>query len=192
MAVVADPLLCLYFNFEAKFVSSNPQSRPCKWQLYWSEQPVRWILGIIQVFFKLALPSLAMLLLFIHMVYKSSKPTVASVQSRAKMRGNTKKMVGAAALVLVICFAPSEINFALAMAGKTRLDTKLHHILSLLVFVSSCLNPYIYGLSNRSYRRGFQKVLLSVCPQCIRGDKNRVRIERSPARNQHSGSKKLH
>ena len=185
-------ILCCASLFEAKFVSSNPQSRPCKWQLYWSKQPVRQIVGIIQVFFKMGLPSLAMLLLFIHMVHKSSKPTVASVQSRAKMRGIIRKMVGPAALVLTICFAPSEINFALALAGKTRLDTKLHHILSLLVFVSSCLNPFINGLSNRSYRRGFQKVLLSVCPQCIRGDKNRVRIERSPARNQRSGSKKLH
>ena len=164
-------LLCFTSLFEAKFVSSNLLTRQCTWQLYWGKQPVRTIVGTIQVFFKMALPCLAMFFLFIHMIYKTSKSTVASVESRAKMRGKMTRTVGVACLMLTICFAPNQINYALAMAGKARLDSELHHILSLLVFVNSCLNPFIYGLSNKNYRQGYKKIfmLLFCCAKARRG-----------------------
>ncbi|XP_078375341.1 melatonin receptor type 1A-like [Oculina patagonica] len=167
-------ILCGTSLFETGYVPSNPPSLRCNWQLYWSKQPVRGIVGFIQVLFKMALPSLTMLLLFIHMVYKTSKSTVASAESRAKMRGKITRMVGAASVMLIICFAPSQTNYALAMAGKTRLGTKLHHILSILVFVNSCVNPFIYGLSNKNYRLGYRKILLSICPLRIRSGRNIV------------------
>ena len=158
-------ILCGTSLFEVAYVSSNPPNLRCKWQLHWGRQPVRGIVGIIQVFLKMVLPSVTMLFLFIHMVYKASNSTIASVESRTKMRGKMTRMVGAACIMLIVCFAPNQINYALAMAGKTRLDTKLHHVLSLLVFVNSCLNPFIYGLSNKNYRRGYLKILFLVCPK---------------------------
>ena len=167
-------ILCGTSLFEVAYVSSNPLNLRCKWQLYWGKQPIRGIVGIIQVLLKMVLPSLIMLSLFIHMVYKVSKSTIASADSRAKMRGKMTRMVGAACIMLIVCFAPSQTNYAMAMAGKTRLDTKLHHGLSLLVFVNSCLNPLIYGLSNKNYRQGYLKILFLVCPK-RRWNQNRVR-----------------
>ena len=164
-------ILCCTSLFEAKFVSSNLLTRQCTWQLYWGRQPIRAIVGTIQVFFKMALPCLAMLILFIHMICKASNSTVASADSRVKMRGKMTRMVGVACLMLTICFAPNQINYALAMAGKARLDSELHHILSLLVFVNSCLNPLIYGLSNKNYRRGYQNIFIFLfcCAKARRG-----------------------
>ena len=169
-------LLCGTSLFEAKFVSSNLLTRQCTWQLYWGKQPIRAIVGTVQVFFKMVLPCLAMLILFIHMIYKASKSTVAaSAESRVKMRGKMTRTVGVACLMLTICFAPNQINYALAMAGKARLDSELHHILSLLVFVNSCLNPFIYGLSNKNYRHGYQKIFMFLfcCAKARRGG-NRI------------------
>ena len=177
-------ILCSTSFFETGYVPSNPPSLRCKWQLYWSKQPVRGIVGVVQVLFKMALPSLTMLFLFIHMVYKTRKSTVASAESRAKMRGKITKMVGAASVMLIICFAPSQTNYALAMAGKTQLGTKQHHILSILVFVNSCLNPFIYGLSNKNYRLGYRKILLSVCPRRIRGGRNIVTAQETSNKQQ--------
>ena len=169
-------MLCCTTLFEVSYVSSNPLNRRCRWQLYWGKQPVRAIMGTIQVFFKMALPSLTMLFLFIHMVYKASKSTVASQESRAKLRGKMTRMVGAACVMLIVCFAPNQINYALAMAGKSRLDSQLHHVLSLLVFVNSCVNPLIYGLSNKNYRSGYLKILFSVCYK-IKERRIRNRVE---------------
>ena len=167
-------ILCGTSLFEVAYVSSNSPNRRCKWQPYSSKQPVRGIVGIIQVFLRIVLPSLTMLFLFVHMVYMSSKLTIASVESRAKLRGKMTRMVGAACIMLIVCFAPNQINYAMAMAGKTRLDTNLHHVLSLLAFVNSCLNPLIYGLSNKNYRHGYLKILFLVCPKG-RWRKNKVK-----------------
>ncbi|XP_078372574.1 QRFP-like peptide receptor [Oculina patagonica] len=169
-------ILCGTSLFEVAYVTSNPPNRRCKWQLFWGKQPVRAIVGTIQVLLKMVLPSLTMLFLFIHMVYKTSKFTVASAESRAKIRGKMTRMVGAACIMLIVCFAPNQINYALAMAGKTRLDTKLHHGLSLLVIVNSCINPFIYGLSNKNYRQGYLKILFSICSKGRRAG-NRVEDE---------------
>ena len=161
-------ILCGSTFFEVGYVPSNPPNRRCKWLLFWGKQPIRAIVGVIQVLLKMAFPSLTMLALYAHMIYKTSKATVASAGSRAKMRGKMTRMVGAACIMLIVCLAPSQINYALAMAGKVKLDSKLHHGLSLLVFISSCVNPFIYGLSNRNYRLGFRKTLFPVCSSVVR------------------------
>ena len=166
-------ILCCSTLFEIEYVSSYPPTRPCRWLLLWGKQ--RALVGIIQVFFKMVLPSSLMLVLFIHMVYKTSKSDVASTESRAKLRGKMTRMIGFACFMLIICFAPSQTNFALAMAGITRLDSKLHHVLSLLVFINSCLNPFIYGMSNQNYRRGYQKIFGSLmCCRKLNSSSNMI------------------
>ena len=160
-------LLVITTPFEVVFVPSNSPSCRCKWKFLWGQNTVRAVVGTIQVLFKMVLPSLTMLCLFIHMVCKASRSNVASAESKAKLRGKMTRMVGAACFVLIICFAPSQTNYALTVMGKARLDTKLHHFLSLLVFFSSCVNPFIYGISNKNYRGGYLKILSSVCPKGI-------------------------
>ena len=161
-------VLCCSTFFEVQYVSSSP-SMPCKWVMVWKQQ--RALVGSIQVFFKMVLPSFTMLILFIHMTYKAGQSTVVSAESKTKLRGKMTRMIGAACLLQIICFAPNQTNYALALAGITRLDSRLHHILSLLVFVNSCLNPFIYGLSNKNYRHGYQKifVFLFCCGKFSRG-----------------------
>ena len=56
----------------------------------------RALVGIIQVFFKMIPPSFIMLVLFIHMVHKTSLSTVASAESKAKMHGKMPRMGGIA------------------------------------------------------------------------------------------------
>lgn len=155
-------ILCGSTFFEVGYVPSNPPSRRCKWLFLWGKQPTRAIVGIIQVFFKMILPCLTMLALYGHMVYKTTLFTASSAESRVKMRGKITRMVGLACLTLTVCLAPSQTNYALAMAGKAKLDDKLHHGLSLLVFINSCANPFIYVLSNRNYRLVIWK-LFSAC-----------------------------
>ena len=156
-------LLCGTSLFEVAYVPTEPLNRRCKWKLFWGKQQVRSTVAIIQVLFKMVLPCLTMLCLFLHMVYKAGRSTVATAESKAKLRGKMTRMVGAACFMLIVCYAPNQINYALAMAGKARLDSELHHGLSILVFVNSCVNPFIYGLSNKNYRNGYLRIMFSVC-----------------------------
>ena len=143
--------------FQVGYVASNPPNRRCMWRDDWAEPSTKRSLAVIQVLFRMTFPCFTMLALYAHMLYKTRTPSVASVESRAKMRGKITRMIAATCLMLIIFLAPSQINHALAMTGNSRLDTKLHHVLSLLVFMSSCVNPFIYGLSNKSYQHGFRR-----------------------------------
>ena len=40
-------------------------------------------------------------------------------------------------------------------------------------YKSSCLNPFIYGMSNKNYWRGYRKLFLPVCPRVLQAS-NRV------------------
>ena len=154
--------------FQVGYVASNPRNRRCKWLANWADPLTRKILAVIQVLLRMGFPCVTMLALYAHMLYKTRKPSVASAESRAKMRGNITRMIAATCTTLIIFLAPSQINFALAMTGASRLDTKFHHVLSLLVFVSSCVNPFIYGLSNKSYQHGFRRFLCPFCNNTVR------------------------
>ena len=113
-------LLVITTPFEVVFVPSNSPSHRCKWKFLWGQNTVVVaVVGTIQVLFKMVLPSLTMLCLFIHMVCKASRSNVASAESKAKLRGKMTRMVSAACFVLIICFAPSQTNYALIGNGKS-------------------------------------------------------------------------
>ena len=80
-------ILCSTNIFEVSYLSTDPPKRRCTWNLFWGGNTMRGILGMVQVIFKMVLPSLVMLALLVHMVYKTNKYTVTSKDSRAKMRG---------------------------------------------------------------------------------------------------------
>ena len=63
------------------------------------------------------------------------------------------------------------------MAGKTKLDTPTHHVTALLAFIASCVNPFIYGLSNKNYRQRYREILFAMCPKVLGG---RAREEAQP------------
>jgi len=47
----------------------------------------------------------------------------------------------------------------LSKFGITQLDTPLHHATVVLAMFNSCINPWIYGATNRNYRRKFKRIL---------------------------------
>lgn len=155
-------LTCASAPFEIAYFPTKPPSRRCAWRFIWGGNEARMGVGLVQVFFKMIFPALSMLGLYIHMVVKIKSSTAASAESRAKLRGKITRMVGGASIALIVCWAPSQINYGLAVAGKARLDSVLHHHLTILAFSSSCLNPVIYGFSNKNYRQGYLKVLSSL------------------------------
>ena len=163
--------------FQVGYVASNPPNRRCMWRVDWAEPSTKKSLAVIQALFRMAFPCFTMLALYAHMLYKTRKPSVASVESRAKMRGKITRMIAATCLMLIIFLAPSQINHALAMTGNSRLDTKFHHVVSLLVFMSSCVNPFIYGLSNKSYQHGFRRFLFPFCNNAV-GNTNQLVLNR--------------
>ena len=154
-------------------VYSPSSNQICEFQFYLAGSVFRTFVGVFQITMKMIFPCLVMIGLYIHMVLKTSKSPVASAESKAKLQGKITRMVGTASFILIICFAPNQIYLVLAYAGKVKLDTQVHHVLALLTFITSCVNPIIYGLSNKNYRHRYRKILFAMCPKVL-GETARV------------------
>ena len=57
------------------------------------------------------------------------------------------------------------------------LDTKLNHFRAFFNFIPTCANPFIYGLSNETYRRRYKKVLFSLCPKVLQGGADAAKLD---------------
>ena len=120
-----------------------------------------------QIVLKMIFPGLTMIGLYIHMIVKTNNSAVASEVSKAKLRGKMTRMVAAASFILIILYIPNQIVFFLAVAGKVNLNTPLHQVTSFLTFITTCINPFIYGLSNKNYHQHYRKVLFTMCPRAM-------------------------
>lgn len=60
-----------------------------------------------------------------------------------------------------VCWIPAAVVniMAFATGGQTNLGPEVYYIIVTLVEVKSALNPLIYGLGNRKYRRAFKKLV---------------------------------
>ena len=170
-------LTCMSSTLEVVYLPMKPPSQRCSWKI--TEGNLRSVIGVIQVLLKLVLPILAMVGLCAHMLVKTQQSNAASAESRAKLRGRITRMVGGACLAMAICWTPNQVNYLLAVSGMARLDSPLHHYLTLLTFLNSCLNPLIYGFSNKNFRQGYAKVLSCCIPQRARSSNNSVGIGES-------------
>ena len=126
-----------------------------------------------QILLKMIFPCLAMIGLYLHMIVKINKSPVASAESKAKLRGKMTRMVAAASSILIILYVPNQIIFFLVVAGKANFGTPLHQVFSILTFITTCINPFIYGLSNKNYHQYYRKVLFAMCPKAL-GNSARV------------------
>ena len=133
----------------------------CEFQFIAEGSVLRVVIGAFQAVMKMAFPCITMIGLYIHMIYKVKTSAASSAASKVKLRSSLTRMVGVACCSLIICYAPNQILWVFALAGKVELDSKVHHATALLTFIASCINPVIYGLSNRNYRKRYKEILVS-------------------------------
>lgn len=127
----------------------------------------------IQIFLKMLLPCITVICLYIHMIVKTNNSPFASAESKSKLRGKVTRMVGASSFILIAFFVPNQVFYFLRAAGKVKFDTWLHHFFSLLTFMTLCVNPIVYGMSNKNYQQRYRRLLFALCPRSLRNS-NRV------------------
>ena len=52
------------------------------------------------------------------------------------------------------------------MYGKVQLLTTWMDLSTILIFINSCVNPFLYGLAIKKYRKSYWEVVKCCCP-CV-------------------------
>lgn len=134
--------------------------------------------GICRFLGESVIPSFIMIGLFIHVIVKthcSVSPMFDVSNRRLSNMGRTCqtqkaviKMIGTATFFMILCWIPNQTINLLSKFGHAEIDSPLHHYLEVLTFFNSCINPAIYGITSRTFRKGYWEILLGFCPPRVR------------------------
>ena len=156
--------VCAFLSAGSGLIETVYKKTPnkiCEFQFIAGGSVWRVAIGAIQSAVKMVFPCVTMMGLYIHMIYTVKTSAAASAASKAKLRSRMTRMVGVVCCTLIICYAPNQILWVFALAGKVELDSKVHQPTALLTFVATCFNPAIYGLSNSNYREHYKGILVT-------------------------------
>ena len=78
--------------------------------------------------------------------------------SRPKSLNSVLRMCTITGLLLALCWIPNQLFYVLSKFNITQFDTTFHHATVVLAMLNSCLNPWIYGATNRNYRNRFTRI----------------------------------
>ena len=123
----------------------------------------RKIIGMVEISIKLFIPVLIMLVTFVRLFafMRKSATCVIRIRSQLVLRRVTH-MAAATAVVMTLCWTPNQIYYLLFKFSLVELNSRWHLATVILCMSNSCLNPCIFLLSNKVYRRKVQDMV----PRC--------------------------
>ena len=80
-----------------------------------------------------------------------------SVSKKRRQRA-LLRMCALTAIALTVCGFPTQTFYILYPFGITKLGSPLHKGFNVLVLFNSCMNPLIYWITNKEYRKEFKKL----------------------------------
>ena len=131
----------------------------------------RIFMALIQLILNIVIPSGVMTGIYLQMLFKTRirKNHVLPSDRALRSRQGRTRMVKIALLSLMSCWMPYQVLYLLSMFGITEMTFPSYHWTTTLVFVASCINPFIYGVTNHTYRRGYFEIALGCCPVKVHG-----------------------
>lgn len=141
----------------------NPAGKRCS---YGKDANLK-VTGVVGFLMKSIIPLSIIGGLYLRIIYKMKTGSEVGRQHGDALRKKITKVAAIAILTLMLCWTPNQVTYLLFILGHATQGTTWMDVSVLLVFFNSCVNPVLYGLTMRKYRKGYWSVLTSCCP-CIR------------------------
>ena len=159
---VACYLLAIVTSPAVRIHPENPAGKRCS---YGKGANLK-VTGVIGFLMKSIIPFSIIAGLYLHVIYKMKTGSEVGRQHGDALRKKITKVAAIATLTLILCWTPNQVTYLLFILGHATQGTTWMDVSVLLVFFNSCVNPVLYGLTMRKYRKGYWSVLTSCCP-CI-------------------------
>ncbi|KAL9950276.1 hypothetical protein ACROYT_G042753 [Oculina patagonica] len=156
-------MFCCALNWQAlieKKLVMVDGVQSCVWITLIENKLTSQIITVVYVAFTFFIPLFISMITFFHLyrVMRKSRDRLARSNS-TKSFNSLLRMCAITGLFLALCWIPNQFVYVLSKFSITQLDTPLHHATVVLAMFNSCVNPWIYGATNRNYRKKFTRIL---------------------------------
>lgn len=114
----------------------------------------RAVIGVLEICIKFIIPAVILLVTFSHLYHFMKDSTLLTSTRRSHVViTRVTHMAAITSLVMVLCWFPNQLFYLLFKLNVVQLNTAWHRATVILCMFNSCLNPCIFLLSNKFYRR---------------------------------------
>ena len=139
----------------------------CGWKKIESSSTERIPIAVFTFLGLFFIPAMIMVVAYVQIILhmKRSRVRVGVTTSTARLKALKHVTLTAffASSIIVVCWLPDQLYYALSVVELTQLVSPAHSALHLLAFANSCINPFIYSFSNHEYRNGLKEMFSVWC-----------------------------
>ncbi|XP_068714993.1 somatostatin receptor type 4-like [Montipora foliosa] len=155
--------------FEVDYDDSRTDLLCRSWRII--SRPQRYSMAFTHLTLNIIFPSGVMVGVYCDILYKTrmQKLRVLPSDQVFRTRQGRTRMVRIALFVMLTCWMPYQLVYLFSMLGVLELSSLTYHWSSALALFPSCINPFIYGVTNHTYQRGYFEIALGCCPVKVHG-----------------------
>lgn len=180
-------LFCCALNWQAlveKKLVKKEEIPSCMWITLIKSKSITQVFTVIYVMFTFFIPLFISLITFFHLWRAMNRSRYRFRKSnQANSFKSLLRMCAITGLFLAICWIPNQFVYLLSKFNITKLDTPLHHATVVLAMFNTCLNPWIYGATNRNYRKKIKQILCLWQKVLIRPEDTEITAKKTGTRN---------
>ncbi|XP_020897497.2 bombesin receptor subtype-3 isoform X2 [Exaiptasia diaphana] len=161
LGILSSVWLCSFaLNLPQMFEMTLGPNGNCVW-ITLTEGRLRRAVAIIEFNGKFFIPLVVTSAAFINLGLRVRQSPALFKTNHGRAGIRLLRMCTVTAVVLAICWFPNQFYYLLFKFDITLMDNPAHHFTVIMCMGNSCVNPFIYCATNKSYRKKFIKLL---CP----------------------------
>ena len=98
----------------------------------------------------------------IALLFKTSPLSRCYGQRQRTQQKALLRMCAVTSITLTLCWFPAQTVYVLSSFDVTQIGSALHNTCGILAMFNSCVNPFIYWITNKEYREGLCKLFVFV------------------------------
>ena len=190
MYITSVSMFCCALNWQAlieKELVMEDGTPSCVWITLIENKLTSQIITVVYVAFTFFIPLFISMITFFHLYRVMRKSRDRLGRSNTKSFNSLLRMCAITGLFLAICWIPNQFVYVLSKFSITQLDTPLHHATVVLAMFNSCVNPWIYGATNRNYRKKFTRILCFWKKVAVAPEETDITAKERGTRSSHDG-----